>query len=1066
MKFELRQRLLGTTLLVGASLLANPAMAQEAGQDTGGTNVSNPTGPAEAQPTPATSAEGEPVEEAQDIVVTGSRIPQPNLESTAPVTVVSNQDIKLQGTTKVEDLLNSLPSVFASQASTLSNGATGTATVDLRGLGAVRTLVLVNGRRLGPGSPSAVGPADINTIPASIVRRIEVLTGGASSTYGADAVAGVVNFIMDTNFRGIRFDGQYSFFQHGNDDITLNGGENSRTLSRILNDQIALGRAGYAYPTGNTIDGGTFDGTVSFGVGFDDNRGNAVAYFGYRKAREVTQDRRIYSACTIQNNGSGTPQCGGSATSAEGNVILFDDGTSTFFTFGPNRTLNAGLTRFNFAPTNYFQRPDERYTAGVFANYEISDVVKPYLEFMFMDDRTVAQIAPSGNFGNTLTVNCDNPLISEQQRAIICDDENLITSFIGTYPLTQNFAGAPQDPINFLNPVPGAANATYNQAFFQLLRRNVEGGPRRNDLQHTNFRGVLGTRGDLSKAFSYDAFYQYNRVNYQQSYFNEFSAARLRNALDVVDDPRVANTAASPFQAVCRSVLTGADANCVPYDVFSGAPVSAAAINYLSATGFQRGQTSEQVANVNVTGLLGEYGLQSPFAEDGFGVNVGAEYRKVSLELNTDQAFQTGDLTGQGAPTLPVSGDIQVKEFFAEAQLPLVQNNFVHELSINAGYRRSAYETSRGNEFDTNTYKVGVEFAPVRDVRLRGAYNRAVRAPNVAELFSTQFVGLSGSTDPCAGRVITATDFGCIAQGLAVGSSTPENPAGQYNALLGGNPNLQPEKATTKTFGVVLQPRFLPRFALTVDYFDISVNGAIQGFGADPILADCNTSTATMVRPSCSLVNRDAGGSIWLTSGGFVRNLPTNIGGLQTRGVEVNSSYSHRLGGLGNLSASLIGTYLREYEIDNGLTPVYDCSGLFGSTCGQPAPKWRHKARVTLQTPAGIGLSLQWRHFGRVTADSLESNASLSGPFTFDPGREIKAQNYFDFASTFSIGSSYNLRLGVNNLLDRAPPLVTSGNASRAGSNLCPSGPCNGNTYPAVYDALGRYFYAGITLDF
>ena len=278
MKFEYRQRLLGTTLLVGASLLATPALAQ----DTGGTNVSNPTGPAEAQPTPTTSAEGENVQQDQDIIVTGTRIPQPNLESSAPVTVVTNQDLKLQGVTKVEDLLNSLPSVFAAQSSSLSNGATGTATVDLRGLGARRTLVLVNGRRLTPGDPSS-STADLNFIPSAIVKRVEVLTGGASSTYGADAVAGVVYFIMDTNFNGIRFDGQYSFYQHNN---------GSKVTPSILRARQAQGLPGYAFPKSSVIDGQTFDGTVSIGTGFDDNRGHALAYFGYRKALPVLQARR------------------------------------------------------------------------------------------------------------------------------------------------------------------------------------------------------------------------------------------------------------------------------------------------------------------------------------------------------------------------------------------------------------------------------------------------------------------------------------------------------------------------------------------------------------------------------------------------------------------------------------------------------------------------------------------------------------------------------------------------------------------------------------------------------
>lgn len=1026
-------------MVLGFAMIASPAYAQAASEEAA----------------------------AEEIVVTGSRIPQPNLESVAPITVVSAQDIKLQGTTKVEDLLNSLPSVFASQSSTIANGADGTASVDLRGLGTNRTLTLVNGRRLLPGDPSpgSGSAADINIIPAGIVKRLEVLTGGASSTYGADAVAGVVNFILDTEFTGIKIDGQYSFFQHNN---------RNKLLPPLLLTRQGQGLAGYGFPDGSVADGGTFDATVSMGTAFDDGRGHAVAYFGYRKSKPVLQSRRDYSACTLQNTGGGVPRCGGSATSDNGNVLLFDTsvttGSSTIYTFTPGGGFANTATLFNFAPTNHFQRPDERYTAGAFANYEINDSIKPYMEFMFMDDRTVAQIAPSGDFGNTLTLNSDNPLVSAAQRAVIFDADNLINGFLGAFPLA---AGAPYNPnpgaapINFIDPTTGAS---YNKAFFQLLRRNVEGGPRRNDLQHTNYRAVLGSKGDLGKAWSYDAYYQYGRANYTQVYSNEFSVARLNKALDVVVGPN-----GTP---ICRSVRDGTDPNCVPYNVFGGAgSASPASIAYLNATGFQKGQTSEQVLSVSFTGLLGEYGLTMPWAQDGIGVNVGFERRKESLELNTDNAFQTGDLTGQGGATLPISGSFRVYEFYGEAQVPIVQESFVHDLSLSAGYRRSYYKTSADRKYNTDTYKIGVEFAPVRDIRFRGSYNRAVRAPSIQELFSTPTVGLNGSSDPCAelGRPLVATDYGCLAQGLVVGQGTTPNPAGQYNGIIGGNPNLIPEKATTKTLGVVLQPRFLPRFSLTVDYFDIKVANAIRSFGQDAILADCvANATATFTPASCGLVNRDAAGSLWLTPGGFVRDLPNNVGQIQTKGFEINSSFARDLGGLGTLSLSYVATYLDKYLVNNGLTQPYDCAGLYGPTCsiggttdaGSPLPKYRHKLRASLQMPQGIGISLQWRLIGKVTAETLSTNQSLNGAFNFDPGLHIKTHNYFDLATTYRLGDNYTFRLGVNNLLDKQPPLVTSGSAIRAGSNLCPTGPCNGNTYPATYDALGRYIYAGVTLDF
>jgi outer membrane receptor protein involved in Fe transport len=277
----------------------------------------------------------------------------------------------------------------------------------------------------------------------------------------------------------------------------------------------------------------------------------------------------------------------------------------------------------------------------------------------------------------------------------------------------------------------------------------------------------------------------------------------------------------------------------------------------------------------------------------------------------------------------------------------------------------------------------------------------------------------------------------------------------------------------------VIQPRWIPHFALTVDYWNIDLKDAIQGFGADAIIAACTSqSTATFESPACSLIHRDPSGSLWLVPGGqpnagSINDLPNNEGRIKTDGWDVNSSYSRRIGGLGTLSASFNGTYLHKYKVNNGLSQPYNCAGLYGPTCSgntvassAPMPKWRHKLRIGFQMPNGIGLSAQWRYVGKVKAETLTNNATLHGDFNFDPGLHVPAQSYFDLASTFNVGEHLNLRLGVNNIFDRQPPLVTSGNAGREGSNLCPTGPCNGNTFPGTWDAIGRYIYAGATVNF
>ncbi|MFL6721219.1 MAG: TonB-dependent receptor plug domain-containing protein, partial [Sphingomonas sp.] len=416
MKLDFRSRLLTTTLLVGASMVASPAFAQTTPPpanpaDTANGTTPDTTTPVEGQSTiPSTNAQGQTVRSAGDIVITGTRIPQPNLTSASPVTVLSSQDIKLQGTTRTEDLINSLPQSFASQGSNISNGSSGTASVNLRGLGSQRTLVLINGRRLQPGDPRLGSIADINFVPSSIVKRVDVLTGGASSVYGADAVAGVVNFIMDTNFRGLRVDAQASTFMHDN-----------RAGANILNADVA---SNFRPPHGMSINGGAQDVSAAFGAGFDDNRGSIVAYATYRSQDSVLQASRDYSFCTLAARAalnSGTPprdfNCGGSSTTGPQGRFATNVGN---FRVEGNQFV-PGHFPFNFGPYNYYQRPDERYTFGAFSEYEISPGAKPYLEAMFMHDTSNSLIAPSGNFfGSTSTINCDNPLLSAQQRATIC----------------------------------------------------------------------------------------------------------------------------------------------------------------------------------------------------------------------------------------------------------------------------------------------------------------------------------------------------------------------------------------------------------------------------------------------------------------------------------------------------------------------------------------------------------------------------------------------------------------------------------------------------------------------
>jgi outer membrane receptor protein involved in Fe transport len=1010
-----RQRLLASTIVAGAAALAVPAFAQTTDQTAPAAAIGGSTAAAPA----AVSSNGAG-DTGGEIIVTGSRIPQPGLTSTSPITVVTAQDLKLQGTARIEDLLNSLPQVFADLGGFSNNPSDGTADINLRNLGSQRTLVLVNGHRLQAGDPKTDSGADINMIPDIMVKRIDVLTGGASSVYGSDAVSGVVNFVTDNNFTGVSVDSQYSLYPH------TNGNKEAKAL---------LADGGVNDPSGLTVDGRTFTTEAKIGAATDDGRGHVVAYFGYRKIQGVNQGQRDYSACALNEDNSLAlgAACGGSAVAAPAYVIA--NGTNNSYQVGPGSTLGPFSKYYNYAPSNYFQRNDKRYQAGFFANYDVSDGFKPYAQFMFMDDESHNQVAPGGSFGENATpINCDNPLLSAQELSIICGPGNTI---VGSDGVTRG-------------------NIT-------LYRRNVEGGPRVSDFRHTDYHAVLGAKGDLAKGLSYDASYQYGDVQLHEADTGYFSNSKLANALDVITDPTTG-------QLVCRSGATG----CAPYNPWTGSTtiqpnatlgVTQDALDYLEVPSFTTGETKEQIANASVTFLGDEYGIKSPWSNHGVGLNVGGEYRKESLSVVADSLAASGDLSGFGSATPAISGSYNVKEIFAEVQIPLISDKpFFKELSLEGGYRYSHYNLSGG----VSSYKAAAEWAISSDLRIRGGYNRAVRAPNVAELFGVRQVALDGATDPCAGllskgQTPSFTQAQCANLGVSAAQygNIITNPANQYNGLIGGPTDpasLKPEKADTYTVGFVLTPRMLPGFNLQVDAYRIKISGLISSYGADNILQQCGQSGAANF---CDLVHRDAAGSLWQSQSGYVIDTTTNAGTLMTQGIDVATSYTYRTENFGSIGFSINGTYLDKYKVHNFESTPYDCAGSYGPVCGTPIPHWRHKARVTWTTPSNLSLSAQWRYIGKTKVDQfncdINASCDVAGNVN-DFGDHIKAYSYFDLTATARVADKLTLRLGTTNIFDKDPPIL--------GSAYSPAGSFGGgNTFPQVYDVLGRYVFAGVTLD-
>jgi len=989
---SLRERLLASSIICSAALVVGSAHA-------------------------ATAA----APEVSEVVVTGSRIAQPNLTSNSPLVTVSQEDVKVAGTATIDTLTNSLPQVFGGQNLGQSINSNGTATVDLRNLGTSRTVVLINGRRLQPGDPQTP-VADLNTIPAALVERVDVVTGGASAVYGADAVAGVVNFLMIKNFQGVRMDAQYSFNQHNQHDSVA---------------KAALLASKYAVP-GNRTDGGQTSASVIFGSNFDDDKGNITVYATYFNAQPVTQSTRDFAACGLYsypgansvNSAYDTYKCFGSSNGAYGRFTFLDapgvtPGTAVRQSDNPNLTntfvpSSSGNFGYNFNTLSYLQRQDDRYTAGYFAHYQLAPAIELYSEFMFADDRSTAQYAPSGLFAgggavvgqSYFEVNCNNPLMSASQQTAMCG------AAAGT-------------------PALGRVLAGYRFAAV----------PRTDAFSHSSYKINFGLRGDLGNSWNYDVYAQYGTSAYQDTQGGYASLAKIQKAL-LVD----------PSTGKC---VSGGD--CVPLNIFKalGAGISQSAYNYLLTPGLRNGNTIEQIVSGSITGDVGQYGAKSPWADGGLGVALGAEYRRESLEYNVDNEYTIGDLSG-GSQSKNVSGAFDVYELFGEARLPLVEDKpWVKSLAVTTGYRYSRYNTG----VNTNTFKAEGEYAPTDDVRFRYSYNRAVRAPNIVNLFEAQVQNLWNGQDPCAGISPAKSLAVCQRSGVtpAQYGKIDSCPASQCGSLTGGNPLLAPETADTYTYGAVFSPRFTPGLTFSIDYWNIRVRNLIQrGLGGAAVtLGNCLSTGASVY---CNAVHRDPTTGL-LFGSGYVDSTNVNTGFIQTKGLDVSANYRTDLDVIGlpdwgGISIGLVGTYTKNFvtqPISGGGT--YECAGLYGVTCNVPQPKWRHRAKLTWTTPWNVSGVLTWRHIGSSEYDGNSTNVFLNQGVNNKIDAKIKAINYIDLSASWKVRTGLTLRGGINNVFDQDPPRGDSVNTGAFGGG-------NGNMFPQLYDTLGRNVFMSVSADF
>jgi outer membrane receptor protein involved in Fe transport len=1015
-------------LLTGTCLVALAAPAWAA---TGDVQADAPAGQASDSTSPSiSSTSGSTPTSSGDVIVTGTRIVRPNSKSAAPITSITRAEIQAQAPINVEEVLNRMPQVDPDSQQNYQD-SDGRQRIKLRNLGFERTLVLVDGKRLGTQNGE-----DVGMIPTALLDRIDILSGGASSVYGTDAVAGVVNFIMRKDFDGIALNANYGFYNHKNRSTIV--GQTASTY-------------GFDVPHGWANDGGRSDISLTAGKNMLDGRLNITGFVDYRHVDQVNYADRETSACQItQPSKDSALACTQSTYSYSGYIspqsgpnsgfayVNNPHGSRTFVPYGPG----AGNAANPY--TNYpAQRADKRINAGSFITLKLSPAAELYSTVMWFKDKSVntypARVYSYTVYGDTpYQVNCNNPFMSASQASAVCGSA-AGTSTLVPLEVRYRFSNLPQVPDEYLNK---------------------------------GIRVTAGIRGTFAEAFTYDVggVYARNRQDYTGGNYPDF--AKVNNSLNVV------NVNGTP---TCVAKLNGTDPACVPFDAFKAGNSDDALSDYLftaqSGTNTSIGILYNMLANV--TADLGKFGVTSPFAEQGLALAAGVEYRK-DVQIGKADAIYRSQNGGSDSHLQQHAWEGNI-----EAQLPLVQHkSWTDLLQVNGGYRLSRYSSVSKN---FSTWKAEAIWSPIADITFRGSINKSQRAPTVVEAYQAGNVSYSNTgagndicastprqvIDPVTGQTTTVYDpptasiQACRATGLPdnlYGSPTLSCPEQQCTVRTGGF-TLTPETAYTKTFGVVLKPRFLPGLTVSVDRYLINLNQSIGFNFADFFSQGC---AATGDAFYCSKIIRDANNGYILYSpissnptSGFIQYGTLNLYKAKSHGWDIQAQYALSLGTSGRLDWSFNGsrpTLTGGQDAPNLLAK--NCVGYYGPGCGPSFPKWQHGLRTTYTTANNFfSASFNWRYYGplTITYNSNDPGIGYTAADARTTFNHIKAYNYFDLALTFKVSKAATLRLTANNLFDTLPPIIPdSYNISLA----------RNNTIPARYDSLGRNIVFGLNVRF
>jgi len=967
---------------------------------------------------------GQTAAAVEEVLVTGSRIRRPGLESTSPINTLGVELIELQQEVALEKVIRTMPFSIPGDGENVNNGTSGAATINLRGLGEQRNLSLINGRRVTPFITSTGGVlVDTSSIPLALVERVDIITGGASAVYGSDAITGAMNVVLKNNFEGI--DLQLSTSQTGEND------GNTDNFSLTIGSGLAEGRGNVAVNLTYTqrdavLLGQRFLGTLGIATA------DGANYSNFLGGKAPTPPS--VTGC----DGPDSVASGGSTTSIPTRVELSAGGSvGQFLNNGSLYTGNAGTglgarggcSVFNFNPYNYYQTPAERYNAFLISNYKYNDHVEAYAQVSFTNTTVVQQVAPSGTFGTSFNVPMYNPLWPAAAKAEVLAVAN---ERLGTGVLTK---GTNWQDINANNIVDGA-----DILRMRLRRRTTELGPRSEAWDTDMFTLVGGVRGALVADWNYDLSYQYGETNRTSTRAGYTNLTNIQNALMTKDGKTCEN----------------GDTSCVPINLFGGfGTITPAMAAYAQAIALLQLEYEQSIIQAVADGPV--EAIQLPTASSPLALSLGFERRDEEGSTNPDECLKLAPAScqgGAGGNLLPVVGGFDVNEFFFEGVLPLIEErDYVQSLNLEVGARTSDYNTVGR----VDTWKAGLNWRLSDSLLIRAMEQQATRAPNVGELFAPVTRGLDNATqDPCsvanASKINSTLRDRCVASGMLpqqVGV-VADIIAGQIQTFDGSNPTSQPgaEQADTRTIGFVWTPDIAPlsNFSLSADYYDITINDVIGSFSAQEVLDACYVLVDLA---SCKQIRRVNGDLQDDTSG--VQLFTTNLAYQQAEGVEVSVNFGFDMGNLGDIQFyTNINKYLTQESQSSSTVPVIDCKGFYGTSCDPISDlRW---IQGTTWSWNDLSLNLQWRHIDSVDKELPEQDS------TFAQFRSIDSYNYLDLTASYKLwGDRITLTGGVQNLTDKDPPVL--------GNEVGDTSSNSGNTFPSNYDTLGRIYSLGFRMS-